>query len=144
MKPEFLSPSQLGVPAAWLVLLLASAFEIAFAVSMKFTGGFTRLGPSLLTIALAAASMVLLSRALAVLPVGTAYAAWTGIGAVGAAVVGMVAFREPRDAARLVSLALIVGGVVGLRLATGHTREATQGRGTPMPNEASVSPLHRR
>lgn len=111
-------PSHLGSSPAWMLLLLASVFEIGFAVSMKFTGGFTRVGPSLLTVALAGASMMLLARALTVLPVGTAYAAWTGIGAAGAALVGMVAFNEPRNATRILSLGLIIGGVICLRLAT--------------------------
>ena len=119
MSTESMSPSpHLASADAWLLLLLAGAFEIAFAISMKFTGGFTRLGPSLVTIGLAATSVALLSRALVVLPVGTAYAAWTGIGAAGAALVGMVALQEPRGAARLMSVALIIGGVICLRLAT--------------------------
>jgi len=124
MQMTTIFASQRGSGAAWILLLVASLFEIAFAVSMKFTGGFTRLGPSVLTVALAAASVALLSRALVVLPVGTAYAAWTGIGAAGAALVGMVALREPRDAARLLSVGLIISGVICLRLATPDQRRA--------------------
>jgi quaternary ammonium compound-resistance protein SugE len=109
-----------GVTAAWLVLLAAGAVEIAFAVSMKFTAGFTRLTPSLVTVGLAAASVLLLSRAVVVLPVGTAYAVWTGIGAAGVATIGMVLFHESRDAARLMSIVLIIAGVIGLRLTGEH------------------------
>ena len=116
--------SQPGSAGAWMLLLAASVFEIAFAVSMKFTGGFTRFAPSILTIALAATSVALLSRALVVLPVGTAYAVWTGIGAAGAALVGMVALREPHGAARLASVGLIIAGVICLRLATPDHRPA--------------------
>lgn len=101
---------------AWLVLVVASLFEIAFALGLKTTQGFTRLWPSVGTVVAGVASFLLLSRALLRLPVGTGYAAWTGIGAVGAALLGIVLFDEPRHAARLVSLALIVAGIVGLRL----------------------------
>ena len=104
---------------AWTVLLMASAFEVAFAVGLKATHGFTRFWPSVGTVAAGVASFVLLSQALKTLPVGTGYAAWTGIGAVGAAILGIVLFHEPRDAARLASLALIVAGVVGLRISSG-------------------------
>ena len=103
---------------AWTILFVASAFEVLFALGLKATHGFTRLGPSVGTVAAGVASFVLLSHALRTLPVGTGYAAWTGIGAVGSAVLGIVLFGEPRDTARLVSLALIVAGVVGLRLSS--------------------------
>ncbi len=125
MATESMSPSpHLDSSDAWLLLLLAGVFEIAFAVSMKFTSGFTRVGPSVLTTGLAVASVALLSRALVVLPVGTAYAAWTGIGAAGAALVGMVALHEPRGAARLLSVGLIIAGVICLRRATPDERRA--------------------
>lgn len=103
---------------AWLVLVVASLFEIAFALGLKSTQGFTRLWPSVGTVVAGVASFVLLSRALVRLPVGTGYAAWTGIGAVGAATLGILLLDEPRDAARLLSLALIVAGIVGLRLSS--------------------------
>jgi quaternary ammonium compound-resistance protein SugE len=100
---------------AWTLLVVAAVLETAFAVSLKFTRGFTRPGPSLATTALAVASMVTLARSLAVLPVGTAYAAWTGLGAVGAVVLGIVLFGEPLSVRRLVAVGMVVGGVVGLR-----------------------------
>lgn len=103
---------------AWTILLVASAFEVAFALGLKTTDGFTRLWPSVATVAAGVVSFVLLSQALKTLPVGTGYAAWTGIGAVGSAILGIVLFHEPRDAARLASLALIVAGIVGLRLSS--------------------------
>lgn len=103
----------------WIILLVASAFEVAFALGLKASHGFSRFWPSVGTVAAGVASFVLLSQALKTLPVGTGYAAWTGIGAVGSAVLGIVLFHEPRHAARLLSLALIVAGVVGLRLSTG-------------------------
>ena len=104
---------------AWTILLVAGAFEILFALGLKATHGFTRPWPSVGTVAAGVASFVLLSHALKSLPVGTAYAAWTGIGAVGAAAVGILLLHEPRDATRLASLALIIAGVVGLRLSSG-------------------------
>ena len=132
----------MNTSTAWSLLLLASAFEIGFAVSMKFTGGFTRLGPSALTVVLAAASMVLLSRALGALPVGTAYAAWTGIGAVGTALIGIVVLREPATVARLISLAVVVLGLVGLRLSSSEpTRPVADTRAqahAPSPSPASI------
>ena len=103
---------------AWTILFVASAFEIAFALGLKATHGFTRVWPSVGTIVAGVASFLLLSRALRTLPVGTGYAAWTGIGAIGAALLGIVLFDEPRDAPRLASLALIIAGVVGLRLSS--------------------------
>ena len=120
---------------AWTILLLASAFEIAFALGLKTTHGFTRLWPSVLTVVAAVASFVLLSQALRTLPVGTGYAAWTGVGTVGAAVLGILLFGEPRDAGRLLSLTLIIAGVIGLRLST------PEGRVDPAaPATESVAP----
>jgi quaternary ammonium compound-resistance protein SugE len=100
----------------WVVLLLAGLFEIGWAVGLKYSEGFTRLWPSVATLLSLAASMVLLGLSLRSLPLGTAYAVWTGIGAVGTAIVGMVLFREPATAARLTCLALIVTGIAGLKL----------------------------
>lgn len=104
---------------AWLLLFVAGLFEIAWAIGLKYTHGFTRLGPTLATGAAMLASVVLLARAVRTLPIGTAYAVWTGIGAVGAALLGMVLFGEPRDAARLICIAFIVTGILGLRVLSG-------------------------
>ena len=101
---------------AWLYLLLAGMFEIAFAIGLKYTEGFTRLWPSVGTAAAAAASLWLLTQALRTIPVGTAYAIWTGIGAVGVATLGMVLFSDSASPARLACIALIIAGVVGLKL----------------------------
>jgi quaternary ammonium compound-resistance protein SugE len=103
---------------AWFMLVVAGAFETAWAIGLKYTDGFSRLVPSVLTVAAMAASMVLLSVALKSLPVGTAYAVWTGIGAVGTAVLGIVLFDEPATALRIASIALVVAGIAGLRLAS--------------------------
>lgn len=101
---------------AWTLLILAGLLEVGWAIGLKYTDGFTRLYPSLLTGAAMAASMYLLALAARDLPIGTAYAVWTGIGALGTAVLGIVLFGESRDALRLASIALIVGGVLGLKL----------------------------
>ncbi len=101
---------------AWVVLLVAVLFEVGWAVGLKFTDGFTRLWPSVWTAIAVAVSMVLLAVAARTLPIGTAYAVWTGIGAAGTAIVGMWLFDEPVNAGRLVSLALVVAGVIGLKL----------------------------
>jgi quaternary ammonium compound-resistance protein SugE len=101
---------------AWFYLILASAFEIAWAMGLKSTQGFTRLWPSMYVIVMGTASVVLLGQATKQLPIGTAYAVWTGIGAVGTAALGIVVFGESKEIARLVCIALIVGGVIGLRV----------------------------
>jgi quaternary ammonium compound-resistance protein SugE len=103
---------------AWFWLLIAGLFEIAWAVGLKYTDGWTRLWPSLFTAATMAASIFFLSLAFRALPLGTAYAVWTGIGAVGTALYGMTFFGEPRDVARIACLLLIVGGIAGLKLLT--------------------------
>jgi quaternary ammonium compound-resistance protein SugE len=100
----------------WTLLVLAGALEVGWAVGLKYTDGFTKLGPSLLTGTAMALSLYLLALAARELPIGTAYAVWTGIGALGTAVLGMLLFDEARDAWRLASIALIVGGVLGLKL----------------------------
>ena len=99
----------------WTILLVAAAFEIVWAAGLKFTEGFTRLWPSLGVGAAMVASMVLLAAAARGLPIGTAYAVWTGIGAAGTAVAGILLFNESTSPARLACLALIVAGVVGLK-----------------------------
>lgn len=106
---------------AWLVLFLAGLFEIAWAVGLKYTQGFTRLWPSLWVAATMGASIWLLAQATRHLPIGTAYAVWTGIGAAGTALVGMLLFNESRDWLRLASIALVVLGILGLRLAHART-----------------------
>jgi quaternary ammonium compound-resistance protein SugE len=105
---------------AWIYLLLAGMFEIGFAIGLKYTEGFTRLWPSLATAAAAALSLWLLTQALRTIPVGTAYAIWTGIGAVGVATLGIVLFSESASPARLACIALIVAGVAGLKLASAN------------------------
>lgn len=101
---------------AWILLILAGIVEIGWAIGLKNTDGFTKLGPSVLTLAAIGASVYLLSIAAKSLPIGTAYAVWVGIGAVGTAVVGIYFFGEARDAARILCLSLIVAGVVGLKV----------------------------
>ncbi|MGB5279381.1 MAG: quaternary ammonium compound efflux SMR transporter SugE [Gammaproteobacteria bacterium] len=101
---------------AWIYLIIAGLFECGWAIGLKYTEGFTRLIPSLLTVAAMALSFWLLSTAMKTLPVGTAYAVWTGIGAIGVAIMGMVLFDESRDILRIISLMLIVCGIIGLKL----------------------------
>ena len=101
---------------AWLVLIVAGLFEVASAVGLKYAEGFTRLWPSVGVVAALALSMALLGVALRTLPLGTAYAVWTGIGTVGTAVLGIALFREPATAGRLVCMGLIVAGIAGLKV----------------------------
>ena len=103
---------------AWLILFVAGLCEIGWAVGLKYTEGFTRLVPTVLTAGAMVVSLVLLGIALKTLPVGTGYAVWTGIGAVGTAILGIVLLGESMEPARLVSIGLIVAGIVGLKLAT--------------------------
>ena len=102
---------------AWLLLVIAGLFEIVWAIGLKYTDGFTRVWPSIGTGAAMVISVVLLGLAMRSLPVGTAYAVWTGIGAVGAFVVGILAFGDAASAMRIVSIGLIVAGITGLKLA---------------------------
>lgn len=102
----------------WLILLLAGLFEMGWAIGLKYSEGFTRRGPTVLTALSMIVSLWLLGIAVKTLPVGTAYAVWVGVGAVGTAILGMVLFGEPANAGRLVSLALILAGIIGLKLAT--------------------------
>jgi quaternary ammonium compound-resistance protein SugE len=107
---------------AWTYLILAGLLEIGWAVGLKYTAGFSRLGPSVLTIILMAASFGLLAQAVKSIPLGTAYAVWTGIGAAGTAVIGMTYFQESREVLRIGCLLLIVAGVVGLKLFASGSR----------------------
>ena len=101
---------------AWVVLFVAGLFEVGWAIGLKYTEGFTRLWPTVGTLISVVVSTGLLGVALRTLPVGTGYAVWTGIGTVGTAVLGIILFREPATAARLFCIALIVAGIVGLKL----------------------------
>lgn len=101
---------------AWTYLVIAGLFEVVWAISMKYTEGFTKLGPTLISIVLAIISVTLLNKAIVTLPVGTAYAVWVAIGTVGAAILGMVLFRESAQWPRLVCIALIAAGAIGLKL----------------------------
>jgi quaternary ammonium compound-resistance protein SugE len=103
---------------AWVVLLVAGLFEIGWAVGLKYTEGFTRLWPTLGTVACMIVSFGLLGVALRTLPLGTAYAIWTGVGTVGTALLGMVLFHEAADPIRLGCIGLIVAGIVGLKFVT--------------------------
>ena len=103
---------------AWVVLVVAGGFEVVWAIGLKYTDGFTRLWPSVGTVAAMVASVVLLAWAMKTLPVGTAYAVWTGIGAVGTVILGIALFGEAATFARLACVGLIVAGIVGLKLVT--------------------------
>ena len=103
---------------AWLWLTAAGLLEIVWAVGLKYTEGFTRLVPSVITALAMIGSVYLLALAVRAIPIGTAYAVWTGIGAVGVAILGMVLFGEPKDALRIGSILLIVLGIAGLKLVT--------------------------
>jgi quaternary ammonium compound-resistance protein SugE len=101
---------------AWLVLVVAGLFEVGWAIGLKYTEGFTRLVPSVATAVAMVVSVVLLAFSMRTLPVGTAYAVWTGIGAVGTVILGIVLFGEPATVARLACIGLILAGIVGLKL----------------------------
>lgn len=103
---------------AWVFLFVAGLFEIGWAIGLKYTDGFSRLFPTIWTLASMLASIILLGLALKTLPVGTAYAVWTGIGAVGTAILGVYLLGEPVTALRIASISLIVAGIVGLKLAS--------------------------
>jgi quaternary ammonium compound-resistance protein SugE len=103
---------------SWVILILAGVLEVGWAVGLKYTAGFTRLWPSVFTLATMAGSVGLLGLALRQLPLGTAYAVWTGIGTVGTAIAGMILLGEPAGALRMLSIGLIVAGIVGLKILT--------------------------
>ena len=102
----------------WTILVIAGLFEIAWAIGLKYTEGFTRLWPTVGTVVAMLISVGLLGIAMKSLPVGTAYAVWVGVGAIGTAIFGIILFGESASAARLLSLALILAGIIGLKLAT--------------------------
>ncbi|MDR0218547.1 MAG: quaternary ammonium compound efflux SMR transporter SugE [Enterobacteriaceae bacterium] len=104
--------------SSWLILLIAGLLEVVWAVGLKYTHGFSRLTPSLITLSAMALSMGLLAYAMKNLPAGTAYAVWTGVGAVGTAIFGILVLGESANIARIVSLGLIVAGIIGLKLAS--------------------------
>ncbi|WP_454121311.1 quaternary ammonium compound efflux SMR transporter SugE [Kosakonia sp. Marseille-Q7440] len=101
---------------SWFILVIAGLLEVVWAIGLKYTHGFTRITPSIITVVAMLISVVLLSWAMKTLPVGTAYAVWTGIGAVGAAIAGIVLLGESASPARIVSLCLIVAGIIGLKI----------------------------
>ena len=103
---------------AWVILVVAGLFEIGWAMGLKYTEGFSRLWPSVGTLMAMALSLWLLGLAMKSLPVGTAYSVWVGVGAVGTVILGIVLLGEPANAARLASVALIIAGIIGLKLAT--------------------------
>ena len=103
---------------AWISLVVAGLFEVVWAVGLKHTQGFTRPLPSAITVTAMGLSIYLLARALRTIPVGTGYAVWTGIGAVGTALIGIWLLGEPRSAGRLLAIAVIIGGIIGLKAAT--------------------------
>ncbi len=104
----------------WVYLCAAGLFECGWAIGLKYSDGFTKLWPSVYTITAMSVSLLLLALAMRTIPVGTAYAIWTGIGAVGVALLGMVLFGESKDIGRLLSIVLIVAGIVGLKLFSGQ------------------------
>jgi quaternary ammonium compound-resistance protein SugE len=103
---------------SWLILVLAGLFEVGWAIGLKYTEGFTKFWPTVWTVGAMALSLWLLGVAMKSLPVGTAYAVWVGVGAVGTALLGIALLGEPANAGRLASLALIVAGIIGLKLAS--------------------------
>jgi quaternary ammonium compound-resistance protein SugE len=102
----------------WIILILAGIFEIGWAIGLKYTDGFTRLWPTIGTCVAMIISLGLLGIAMKSLPVGTAYAVWVGVGAIGTAILGIFLFNEPANAGRMISLLLILAGIIGLKLAT--------------------------
>lgn len=105
---------------AWVYLMIAGMFEVQWAVTMKYTEGFSKLWPSVFCIMGMVASVYFLALAQKTLPLGTSYAIWTGIGAVGATICGIILFNEPRDIARILCILLIVAGILGLKMTSGH------------------------
>lgn len=115
--PRGLLFSMEGRLMSWIILVLAGLFEVGWAIGLKYTEGFTRFWPTVGTVVAMMISLGLLGVAMKSLPVGTAYAVWVGVGAVGTVILGIVLFGEPANPARLISVALIIAGIIGLRLA---------------------------
>src|SRR5690606_16909532 len=111
-------PIQWRCVMSWTILVIAGLFEIGWAIGLKYTEGFTKLWPTIGTVTAMAISLALLGIAMKSLPVGTAYAVWVGVGAVGTAILGIVLLGEPANAGRMISLGLIVAGIIGLKLAS--------------------------
>jgi quaternary ammonium compound-resistance protein SugE len=109
-------PKRSLVAMAWLYLFVAGVFETAWAIGLKYSAGFTKLGPSVFTVVAMSVSLYLLALALRTIPVGTGYAVWTGIGTVGAAILGIFLFNESREVPRILCIILIVAGIIGLKL----------------------------
>lgn len=103
---------------SWTLLVLAGLLEVVWTIGLKYTEGFTKLWPSVLTLVAMGVSFYLLSLAMRTIPLGTAYAVWVGIGAVGAAIAGMLLFKEPATILRIASLLLVIGGIVGLKVSS--------------------------
>jgi len=120
---------------AWVILVVAGLFEVGWAIGLKYTDGFTRLWPTLWTVLAMVISLLLLGIGMKSLPVGTAYSVWVGVGAVGTVMLGIVLFGEPVSAPRLISVALIIAGIIGLKLAT------PQGNAGSGPGGADVEVL---
>ena len=106
--------------SAWIYLLFAGLLEVCWAIGLKYTEGFTRLWPSVFTLITLAASMLLLAKAANTLPIGTAYAVWVGIGAVGASILGIFLFKEPVTVPRIIFLVMLVVSIIGLKFTSAH------------------------
>jgi quaternary ammonium compound-resistance protein SugE len=115
-RPKQPTKREESAQMAWLYLFVAGLFETAWAIGLKYSAGFTKLGPSLFTVIAMLISIYLLAVALRTLPVGTGYAVWTGIGSVGAAILGILLFNESREFSRILCILLIVAGIIGLKL----------------------------
>lgn len=105
---------------SWIILIIAGLLEVCWAIGLKYTDGFTKLGPSLFTIVTLAASMILLAKASQTLPIGTAYGVWVGIGALGAAILGVVLFKESLSLSRFIFLSLLLISIVGLKFTSSN------------------------
>lgn len=108
----------MSTTTAWVLLVIAGLLEVCWAIGLRYTEGFTRLMPSIFTLVTLALSMYLLARASQVLPIGTAYGVWVGIGALGAGILGMILFREPATVGRMFFLMLLLVSIIGLKLST--------------------------
>jgi len=110
----------MSTATAWVLLTIAGILEIGWAIGLKYTEGFTKITPTILTVSAMVASMYLLGRAANVLPIGTAYGVWVGIGTVGASILGIILFKEPASVAKIIFLVMLVTSIVGLKLTSSH------------------------